>query len=297
MKSLPPLNYIRSFEASARHLTFTKAAEELGLTQAAVSGHVRALEQYIGRPLFIRVHRSLSLTEVAAAYLPPLRKALAQISVATAQIHASPQRQEVKLACPASLAMSWLPQRLTAFAASHPEIDVSVHATIWSETVDKVVDVIITPRHMRQPLIGHSLGEEELVALCPPAFLTGPDAITCPQQIGKRGLIHLLGRQEHWEAFADYHRIPDLPLSRGPKTDCTNVALAMAAAGLGSAITLASLAEAPLRSGSLVAPFARRIPTGWGYDLHHGALTPSRASDHLMQFLLSRVPGREQPTP
>ena len=78
MKNLPPLNYIRSFEASARHLSFTRAAEELGMTQAAVSGHVRALEQYIGRPLFHRAPRSLGLTEVAASYLPTLRQALAE---------------------------------------------------------------------------------------------------------------------------------------------------------------------------------------------------------------------------
>ncbi|MEY3959418.1 MAG: hypothetical protein RIR14_71, partial [Pseudomonadota bacterium] len=120
MKNLPPLNYIRSFEASARHLSFTRAAEELGMTQAAVSGHVRALEQYIGRPLFHRAPRSLSLTEVAASYLPTLRQALAQIDVATGQILTVAHRQEVTLACPASLATNWLPPRLRAFGAAHP---------------------------------------------------------------------------------------------------------------------------------------------------------------------------------
>lgn len=285
MKSLPPLNYIRSFEASARHLSFTKAAEELGMTQAAVSGHVRALEQYIGRPLFIRAPRSLSLTEVAAAYLPSLRQALAQIDVATGQILSAPHRQEVTLACPVSLATNWLPRRLAEFSQRHPEIEVTVHATIWSETTDQIADLRITPRHVSQPLVGHSLGEEELVMLCPPEFLTGPNAIRIPADVGGRGLIHVLGRQEHWEAFASYHGISNLPLSRGPKTDSSNVALEMSVAGLGSTITLTSLAEVHLQRGSLVAPFPERIPSGWGYDLHLGELSPTRASDRLMQFL------------
>ena len=286
MKTLPPLNYIRSFEASARHLSFTRAAEELGLTQAAVSGHIRALETFIGRPLFYRAPRSLSLTEVAASYLPALRQALAQIDVATGQIRSAPHRQEVALACPASLATNWLPRRLRSFAERYPEVQVTVHATIWAETTDQIVDLRITPRHTSQPLIGHSLGEESLVVVCPPGFLTGPEAIRGPGDIARRGLIHVLGRQEHWEAFARHHGLTDLPLAHGPKTDSSNVALEMAVVGLGCAITLASLAEVHLQRGTLVTPFTDRIASGWGYDLHPGELSPTRASERLMRFLV-----------
>lgn len=288
MKNLPPLNYIRSFEASARHLSFTKAAEELGMTQAAVSGHVRALENYIGRPLFLRAPRSLSLTEVAASYLPTLRQALAQIDVATGQILTVVHRQEVIIACPASLATNWLPRRLSAFRATAPQVDVTIHATIWSETGDQIADLRITPRHVSQPPIGRSLGEERLVMVCPPAFLSGPDAVTRPADVVGRPLIHVLGRQDHWEAFARHHGLTDLPLARGLKTDSSNVALEMAIAGLGCAITLASLAEIHLQRGLLVEPFPAPIASGWGYDLHPGELSPTRASERLMQFLLQR---------
>lgn len=288
MKNLPPLNYIRSFEASARHLSFTKAAEELGMTQAAVSGHVRALENYIGRPLFLRAPRSLSLTEVAASYLPTLRQALAQIDVATGQILTVAHRQEVIIACPASLATNWLPPRLRAFREASPEVDVTVHATIWSETGDQIADLRITPRHVSQPLVGRSLGEEELVMVCPPSFLAGPDPLTRPADLARRPLIHVLGRQEHWEAFAQHHGLSGLPVARGLKTDSSNVALEMASAGLGCAITVASLAEVHLQRGVLVEPFPERIPSGWGYDLHLGELSPTRASERLMQFLLRR---------
>jgi DNA-binding transcriptional LysR family regulator len=285
MKNLPPLNYIRSFEASARHLSFTKAAEELGMTQAAVSGHVRALENYIGRPLFFRAPRSLSLTEVAASYLPTLRQALAQIDVATGQILTVVHRQEVIIACPASLATNWLPRRLRTFREASPEVDVTIHATIWSETSDQIADLRITPRHVSQPLVGRSLGEERLVMVCPPSFLKGPAAMTQPTDVARWPMIHVLGRQEHWEAFARHHGVTDLSLARGLKTDSSNVALEMAIAGLGCTVTLASLAEVHLQRGHLVEPFPAPIPSGWGYDLHQGELSPTRASERLMQFL------------
>lgn len=288
MKYLPPLNYIRSFEASARHLSFTRAAEELGMTQAAVSGHVRALEQFIGRPLFYRAPRSLALTEVASAYLPALQRALAQIDVATGQVQTVRHRTEVTISCPASLATNWLPVRLKAYRQENPEVDVTVHATIWAETTEQIVDLRIVPRHVSQPLVGQSLGDELVVMVCRPDFLTGPDALISPADVPRKGLIHVLGRQELWDAFARHHGISGLPLVQGLKTDSSNVALEMAIAGLGCAVTLASLAEVHLQRGSLVAPFPDRIASGWGYDLHPGELSPTRASERLMQFLLRR---------
>lgn len=288
MKYLPPLNYIRSFEASARHLSFTRAAEELRMTQAAVSGHVRALEQFIGRPLFYRAPRSLTLTEVALAYLPALQRALGQIDTATGQVQTVRYRKEVAIACPASLATNWLPARLMAYRAQNPDVEITVHATIWADTTEQIVDLRIIPRHVGQTLIGHSLGEEFLAMVCCPEFLTGPAPITSPADVHRKGLIHVLGRQDLWETFARHHGIPDLPLVQGLKTDSSNVALEMAIAGLGCAVTLASLAEVHLRRGSLVEPFPGKISSGWGYDLYPGELSPTRVSESLMQFLLRR---------
>ncbi|MBM3614679.1 MAG: LysR family transcriptional regulator [Alphaproteobacteria bacterium] len=288
MKYLPPLNYIRSFEASARHLSFTKAAEELRMTQAAVSGHVRALEQFIGRPLFYRAPRSLTLTEVASAYLPALQRALAQIDVATGQVQTVRHRKEVTIACPASLATNWLPERLRAYRAENPEVEVTVHATIWAEAIEQIVDLRIIPRHISQSVVGESLCEEHLVMVCCPDFMTGPDAMRVPADVLKKGLIHILGRQELWECFADHHAIPDLPNVQGLKTDSSNVALEMAIAGLGCAVTLASLAEVHLQRRLLVEPFPSKIASGWGYELRQGELSPTRASEKLTQFLLKR---------
>jgi len=286
MKSLPPLNYIRSFEASARHQSFTRAAKELGLTQAAVSGHIRALEQYIGRPLFYRSPRSLTQTEVAASWLPALRLALTQIDRATEQILVVPQRQEVIVACPASLATNWLPRRLQSFHQSHPEIDVTVHATIWSETSDQIADIRIIPRQSDQPVLGRAFGFDRLVMVCAPSLLEGPDRLSAVSDIARFGIIHVLGRQEHWEDFGKHHGQDDLHLTRGYKTDSTNAALQMAAAGIGCAITTHSLAEIYLSRGQLCEPFAAEIVSRWGYDLQTAEQSTTRASETLIAFLV-----------
>lgn len=293
MTSLPPLNFIRSFEAAARHQSFTRAAAELALTQAAVSGHVRALEDFIGRPLFHRAPRSLVLTEIGAAWLPGLRQALAQIEAATGQILSRSHRQEVTISCPASLATNWLPARLRAFRDLHPGVDVTVHATIWAETGEQIADLRITPRQRGEQTLGTSLQQERLVMVCVPEFLSGPDALTKPADVAGKGMIHVLGRPDHWEAFACHHGLTDLPSDRGPKTDSSNVALEMAVAGLGCAITVASLAEVHLNRGLLVAPFPGDIPSNWVYDLHLGDRSPTRVAETLMDFLL----GKGSPAP
>lgn len=287
MKYLPPLTCIRSFEASARHLSFTRAAEELHLTQAAVSGHVRTLEQFVGRPLFYRAPRSLTLTEAAAAYLPAVQRALSQLDAATGQVQTVRNRKEVVIACPASLTTNWLPVRLRAFRDRHPEVEVTVHATIWSETPDHTVDIRIAPRHVSEPLIGQSLGEERLAMVCPPEFLTGPEAMTSPADVHRKGLIHILGRQAFWEKFASHHGVSDLPFVEGQRADSSNVALEMAIAGLGCAITLGSLTGILLQRGLLVEPFPAEIPSGWGFDLRSGELPPTRASEWMMAHLLN----------
>ncbi|MDZ4086437.1 MAG: LysR substrate-binding domain-containing protein [Tabrizicola sp.] len=155
--------------------------------------------------------------------------------------------------------LNWLQPRLRAFREAFPEVGVTVRATIW-----------ITPRHANQPLVGRSLREEDLVMVCPRSFRHGPTPSGRPADPVRWPLIHVPGRQEHREAFAQYHGLTDLPLARGLTTDRSNVALEMAIAGLGFAITLASRAKVHLQRGHLVEPFPDRVASGWDCDLHPG---------------------------
>jgi LysR family transcriptional regulator, glycine cleavage system transcriptional activator len=150
MKPPPPLNYIRSFECSARHLSFTLAANELGYTQAAVSNHVRGLEHYLGRQLFIRYPRSLKLTEMGEAFLPTLRQALDLIDHATEAIVTSARNKTVVISCPMSLAENWIAGCMAAFRNQHPEIQIVLHGTIWEDLSEQIADITISDAALRR---------------------------------------------------------------------------------------------------------------------------------------------------
>jgi LysR family transcriptional regulator, glycine cleavage system transcriptional activator len=287
VKHLPPLAYLRSFEAAARHLSFTRAADELNLTQAAVSNHVRALEDFVGRPLFVRNPRCLVLTEIGSAYLPTLREALLQIDAATEAIVVAPRRQKVVVACPMSLAENWLPVRIAGFRRAHPEIDLVIHGTIWSDTSEQIADLCVRIWHEDQ--VGEpatKLMDETLAMVCAPALLDGPEGLRVPQDVARFGLIHVLGRQEFWRIFAQNHGLTNLRLEGGLKTDASNIALELAAQGLGCAVAFRSIAETYIRRGLLVEPFPLAMASPWGYYIQASEAHQSRASRALRTWLI-----------
>jgi LysR family glycine cleavage system transcriptional activator len=127
-RRLPPLNALRAFEAAARHLSFTRAAEELNVTQAAISHQVKALEERLGVRLFRRLNRALLLSEVGQAYLPPVRDALDTIAAATERLVAHDVSGTLNISVSPSVAAMWLVPRLAGFRKAHPEIDVRISA-------------------------------------------------------------------------------------------------------------------------------------------------------------------------
>ena len=287
MKHLPPLAYLRSFEAAARHLSFTRAADEMNLTQAAVSNHVRALEDFIGRPLFLRTPRCLVLTEVGSAYLPALRQALSQIDAATEAIVVAPRPQRVVVACPMSLAENWLPARIAGFRRAYPEIDVVIHGTIWSDTSEQIADLCIRIWHedqVSEPAT--KLRSETLAMVCAPALLDGPDGFRGPHDVARFGLIHVLGRHEFWQIFQQAHGVTNLRLEGGLKTDASNIALELAAEGLGCAVTFRALAETYIRRGLLVEPCPPEMASPWGYYIQSSEAHQTRPSRTFRSWLI-----------
>ena len=121
VRRLPPLNALRAFEAAARHLSFTRAADELNVTQAAVSHQVKALEEWLGMPLFRRLNRSLLLTDAGQSYMPRLRDAFDTIDQATRGVNAHESGRTLTISTIDSFAAKWLVPRLGRFRAGHPE--------------------------------------------------------------------------------------------------------------------------------------------------------------------------------
>jgi DNA-binding transcriptional LysR family regulator len=279
----PPLAMVRSFECAARHLSFTRAAQELGLTQAAVSAHVRALEAYLGRALFHRRARSLRLTETGAAYLPTLRQGLSQIDSATEAVRAAASERSVALAVPISLAQTWAPRRLAGFRERHPDIDVVLHGTVWEEAGPPAADIVISIlRDDEAPPGAERLWRERLALLCAPEMAA---QIAGPEDVRAAPKLFLLGRQEFWQRMADALGLEGVDLERGPKTNSSNIALEMAACGQGLTVSLASLAEAYLRRGLLAEPLAVRPDSPWSYYVRPASGQRRPAAARLLAWL------------
>ncbi|MFN3642522.1 MAG: LysR substrate-binding domain-containing protein [Gemmobacter sp.] len=291
----PPVNFIRSFECAARHLSFTRAARELGYTQAAISTHVRALEKYIGRDLFVRNARSLHLTEIGAAFLPTLRQALAQIDAATDAILAGGRDRSVIVACPFSLAENWLTGTVARFHARHPEIEVTIHGTVWEEAADGIADLVISVnRDDEAPPGATPLWRETISLVCAPgvaATLAGPaDILRHPRVI-------IAGRQEYWSLLAEATgeaELAQIDPGHGAifKTNASNVALELAARSIGVTAALTSLAAVYVERGLLVEPFGQRPASPWSYYLANRGTARSSAVTHLHAHLLAAGSGQ-----
>lgn len=290
MKPPPPLNYIRSFECSARHLSFTTAAQELGYTQAAISNHVRALEQYIGRRLFTRYPRSLKLTEMGEAFLPTLRQALDQIDHATEAIVAKARNRTVVVSCPMSLAENWLAGTMAEFRHKHPEIEVVLQGTVWEDLSNQIADITISIRRFDDlPSASAPLWDDELVLLCAPSFLEGPNRLASPGDIAQHDRIFVLGRQEYWQCFAELLEVEMPDQDRGLTTNASNIALELAATGAGLVATQLSLASVYMRRGLLVEPFPVRAPSPWTYYLTESELSKGNFVKTVKEWILTKA--------
>jgi DNA-binding transcriptional LysR family regulator len=283
----PPLTHVRSFECAARHLSFTAAARELGVTQAAVSQHVRMLERHIGQPLFTRRARSLILTEAGRGYLQGLRPALDQIDRATEAVVAGALNRSVVVSCPISLAENRLAPILRAFTAAHPDIDVLVQATIWDDADPPAADIAITiDREEAAPPDAAPLWPERLMLLCAPQ---DAPRLTAVADMARLPPIVVLGRQELWSIMTEALEGPRVNLDGGLKTNATNVALEMAANGLGMTVGPSSLSALYLTRGLLVEPFDVRPPSPWRYHMRMAAQRPGAMAALLRRHIEDSV--------
>ncbi|MEY8841360.1 LysR substrate-binding domain-containing protein [Cribrihabitans sp. XS_ASV171] len=287
MKHLPHLTFLRSFEAAARHMSFTSASDELNITQSAVSNHVRSLEEFIGRPLFVRLPRSLALTEVGEAYLPSVRHALQEIDVATASVLRQSRKREVIISCPASFAGLWLAGVLREFHDAHPDVQVTVHGTVWSDVEPDVSDISVTIDHEDElPAGAIRLWPERLAVVCAPGYRVDGAPLNDPMQLRQAKLLHILGRLVYWEKVAGAFGLEPLDLTGGFQTDLTTLAIEMAAQGLGCAAVPRSLIGPHVARRLIIEPFTAAINSPWCYCVRFKDRAPSAAVKLFKPFLL-----------
>lgn len=248
---LPPLNALRAFEASARHLNFRLAAEELRVTQGAVAQQVRALEADLGLQLFDRLPRSLALTAPGRAYAAQLRRAFELMVEATAMLRPEPERVTISVA--PTFAAKWLLPRLPDLAKAHPEIELRILATeALSNFQTDGVDIAV--RQGRPPfgpgLAAELLFEQEVVAVCSPSLL-GEDSGGLEGTAFERQTF-LNDAHDLWPEFIERALRRTVPTSaRQVRFSQTSLAIDAAAAGQGLAVASRFLVEGDLRAGRL----------------------------------------------
>lgn len=273
-QSLPPLTWFRAFDSAARHLSFTRAAAELGLTQSAISQHVRALEERLGAQLFQRRPRGLALTDAGRQLVPDVATAMASLTAATAGFEPSTARDVLTIAASASIAQWVLVPRLAAFRARHPDISLRLVTTVWPDDFS-ATNADIEIRFGAADVVGHMaepLAPNVIVAVTAPDLIcdaaTGFDWARLPEH----PLIQPVGISDRWSDLQKQFKIVP-PAQPQFLVDTHGLAVDLACAGAGIALTHILIAADALADGRLVSlPLAKRIAKE-GYYM---ALHPSR---------------------
>jgi LysR family transcriptional regulator, glycine cleavage system transcriptional activator len=276
-ETLPPLNWLRAFEAAARHLSFTQAARELNLSQAAISKQVKLLEQQLRQQLFVRLPRSLALTKSGEAYLPKVRDSFERLNLGTQEVFGRQKSPVLTVRCAVSFAVNWLAPRLPDFLAKHPKAKIRLVSSVWGDIDDADqfdLDIQYGTGNWRNADC-HRLTHETLMPLCMP-FLRS--ALQTPGDLRAHNLLHVIGYQDGWATWLSAAGVADVDPGGGLQCDTTLVAFALAANGGGVALGRSSLIGKELQSGRLIVPFELAVPIKEAFYLimpAHGALTPN----------------------
>lgn len=275
--SMPPPNWLRSFEGAARLDSFTEAATELCVTPSAVSQQVRLLEHHLGTKLFVRLARGLELTDQGKSFLPAVQKGFNSIKRAAADLFGSTGPSLVSLRVNTSFAYCWLASRVAEFQASHPTILLRIYLTHWPDEADwEGLSLEIRYGHGQWlGLNSERLTEEQLFPVCAPEIGGQPVHLDTPSDILGYTLLHAIGEGSGWDQWLEAAGVSEQAASAGLQFDSTGMALAVAASGGGIALAKGSLAKDYLASGKLIAPFSIAEKTKLGYFL----VTPSDRLD------------------
>ena len=270
---LPPLNALRAFEAAGRHLSFTRAAEELAVTPAAVSQQVRLLEEQLGMALFRRRNRSLLLTDSGQTCLPYIREGFERLSEGIEQLRAANSGALTVSVAP-SFASKWLVPRMDWFNEQHPDIDVWVSSSM--DMVDFARDdVDLAIRYGGGNYAGlqvERLMSECVYPVCSPKLLEGEHALNSPDDLCWQILLHNDSPDDDescpdWTMWLRAAGVGCVDGSRGPRFNQSSLVLETAANGHGVALAKSALASLDLAEGRLVKPFETSVPIDFAYYL------------------------------
>ena len=256
MPRRPRLTYLRAFDASARFLSFSLAAQELNLTQAAVSQQIKQLETALGAALFIRHNRSLTLSESGKAYYQVVREVLDRLDSTTDQLFPSPETSTVTIHCTPSIATIWLAPRLRDFHALHPEIEVHLRTTDLS--TDKLrnhtseLEIARLPPGTDPSDTMRLLWKAQIIPVCSADFLARNGPFHSADDLCRQDLIHTLGYANDWHRWARKYASSDTVVNSGFSVDGLVISIEAACRGEGIILGRRPLIDRHLSNGQLV---------------------------------------------
>lgn len=276
-QQLPPLNALRTFEAVARLKSFTKAADELSVTRAAVSHQIKNLEDFVGFPLIERLTRSISLTPAGEASLPKLREGFNSLSDAVRIMQSHTANEKLNVWMAPSFASKWLIPKLHSFSTEYPEIDMQISAvsglvdtaeqySYSMEELFRAEDADIVIRFGSGDYPGctvHKLFPVRAVPLCSPALLENPNKpLNKPEDLAHHTLLHdntaYEGRPQ-WRKWLKQGNIKGIKHQRGLSFNHISLAIDSAIDGQGVLLGIEAMARIDIEAGRLCIPFERSL--------------------------------------
>jgi LysR family glycine cleavage system transcriptional activator len=265
-RRMPSLNALKAFEAAARHESFTQAAQELFVTQGAVSHQVKALEAELGCRLFNREHRRLVITSAGQAYLAVVRDAFDRLALGTENLLQQHKTGALTISTSPNFASKWLVHRLGRFAEQHPAIDLRVSATLQHiDFAREDFDLAIRHGDGNWPdLHVTRLCAEELFPVCSPALTRGRRALRTPADLKHHTLLHINERRD-WGTWLEAADVTGVDVAHGPVFNQASIAIDAAIDGQGVVLARSALTARDLYTGRLVRPFALSLKVPYSY--------------------------------
>ena len=265
-RRLPPLNSLKNFEAAGRLLSFTRAAHELNVTQAAVSHQIKLIEGYLDVTLFVRTPRKLVLTEQGRALLPDIIEAFDKLSNAIGAVRQEPSSKMISVRLAPSFAAKWLSPRLKYFWLQHPEIDLCLyHANPAVEFDREEIDIAVTYGKGDWPgVVADPILSLDFYPVCTPAFMTNDRPLSNIDNLRYYSLLHD-ANYECWSDWLKLAKIEGINANKGTIIDDTNVLIQAAVDGQGVALGSTTFVQDLLDSGKLVKPFDITLVNEFAY--------------------------------
>ncbi len=265
-RRLPPLNSLKSFEAAGRLLSFTRAAQELNVTQAAVSHQIKVIEAYLGVTLFVRAPRKLLLTEQGRELLPEVIEAFDKISNAIGAVRLEPSSKMVSVRLAPSFAAKWLSPRLKYFWLQYPEIDLCLYHAHPAVDFDREqIDIAVTYGKGDWPgVVADSILSLDFFPVCTPAFMSNDKPLSDINNLRYYTLLHDAS-YECWADWLKLAKIEEINAHKGSIIDDTNVLIQAAVDGQGVALGSKTFVHDLLDSGKLIKPFDITLVNDFAY--------------------------------